>query len=178
MELELRLADEKTFYIIENFIPLFRHYIGEVYEELPNQHGIFSYDESRTLQEMTTKRRRLLENPDQEFPYIIYYKEKPVGYLLVSKTNQPIDGQASYFVNALFTVAPVRRKGIASGAVKILFDRYKGDWEVHTSASERNLSTQIFWNKTLERYTGNNYSSHKDIVEDGSCKIIFRFVSN
>lgn len=178
MEIELKLATQDTFYIIENFIPLFRHYIGEAYNELPNKHGVFSYDDSRTLQEMSSQRRKMLDQPKELFPYIIFYKEIPVGYLLVAKVIQPALAKSDYFLNALFLVASARRKGIASHAVKIIFDTFKGNWEVHTSASEQNLPTQLFWNKTLEKYTGNHYFSHRDIVEDGSCKIIFRSASN
>ncbi len=44
MDINIKLADESDFFTIKNFIPLFRHYIGEVYDELPNKYGIFTYD--------------------------------------------------------------------------------------------------------------------------------------
>lgn len=178
MNVDIKLSDKDDFFIIKNFIPLFRHYIGEVYNELPNKYGVFSYDESKTLQEMSDKRERWIEHPDELFPYIIYAFDRAVGYMLVAKVKEDAFEKSDYYLNALFVVNPARRKGIAGNAVKKVFDSFKGKWEVHTNASYRNIDTQNFWNKTIQEYTDNNFISYKDKVPDGDEVVIYRFDSN
>lgn len=72
MNVTIKLADKDNFFIIKNFIPLFRQYVAEVYNELPNKYGVFSYDDCRTLQELCDKRESWTEKPDELFPFIIY----------------------------------------------------------------------------------------------------------
>lgn len=177
MDIYVKLANESDFFIIKNFIPLFRHYIGEVYDELPNEYGVFAYDDSKTLQEMCDKRESWVKNPERKFPFIIYAFNRPVGYMFVSKVSSDVFEENSYFVDALFLVKPVRKKGIGSLVVKQVFDKFKGRWELHTSASERNLETKLFWRKVLNEYKCENYKEVTAKTEDGSEKIIFTFDS-
>lgn len=177
MDIYVKLASESDFFIIKNFIPLFRHYIGEVYDELPNEYGVFAYDDSKTLQEMCDKRESWIKNPGRKLPYIIYAFNRPVGYMFVSKVSSDVSEGNSYFVDALFLVKPVRGKGIGSLVAKQIFDKFKGRWELHTSASERNLETQLFWRKVINGYKCGKHEEFIAKTEDGSEKIIFRFDS-
>ena len=177
MDIYVKIANESDFFIIKNFIPLFRHYIGEVYDELPNEYGVFAYDDSKTLQEMCDKRESWIKNPETKFPIIIYAFNRPVGYMFVSKVYSDVFEGNSYFLEALFLVKSVRRKGIGSLVVKQVFDKFKGKWELNTSASERNLETQSFWRKVLNEYRCGKYKEFAAKTEDGSEKIIFRFDS-
>lgn len=178
MDVKVKLADRNNFFIIKNFIPLFRHYIGEVYNELPNKYGVFSYDDCKTLQELCDKREVWIEKPEELFPFIIFAYERPVGYILVYKVQQPVFEKVDYFVNALFVVSPVRRKGIASIAIKKVFNIFIGEWELHTSSSDRNTPTQGFWKKTLSQYTNGEFIYYIEKTVDGSDKMIFKFSSN
>ena len=178
MNVRVKLADRDDFFIIKNFIPLFRHYIGEVYNELPNKYGVFSYDDCKTLQELCDKRESWLEKPKELFPFIIFAYEKPVGYIFVSKVQQSVFEKVGYFINALFVVNPVRRKGIASIAIKKVFDIFNGEWELHTSSSDINTPTQGFWKNTLNQYTNGEFIYYIDKTLDGSDKIIFKFSNN
>lgn len=178
MNIRVKLANKDDFFIIENFIPLFRHYIGEVYNELPNKYGVFSHDDSRTLQELCDKRETWIKKPEELFPFIIFADDRPVGYLLVSKVKQPAFEKSDYFINALFVVSPARRQGVASAAVEKVFDSFGQKWELHTSSSDRNISTQRFWKKTIDQYTKGNFVEYVNKSPDGSEKIIFRFDSN
>jgi predicted acetyltransferase len=177
MNAYIKLSNADDFFIIKNFIPLFRYYIGEVYNELPNEYGVFAYDDSKTLQEMCAKRESWSMNPETKFPFIIYAFDRPVGYMFVSKISSEVSGKDNYFVDALFLIKSVRRKGIGSLIVKQVFDKFKGKWELHTSASDRNIETQSFWRKVLNEYTCGNYNESISIMEDNSEKIIFRFCS-
>lgn len=178
MNVKILLANKENFFIIKNFIPLYREYIGKVYNELPNKYGIFSYDDSKTLEELCDKRERWLQKPDELFPYIIYAYDRPVGYMLVSKVKQPAFEKSDYYLNVLFIVSSVRRRGIASTALKEVFDFFGGIWEVHTSSSDINISTQKFWKNTIEKYTNGKYCSLIAKTTDNSEKLIFRFKSN
>lgn len=173
----LKLADKDDFFIIKNFIPLFRHYIASVYDELPNEYGVFSYDESKTLQEMCDQREKWVKDPKNLFPFIIYAFDRPVGYLLISIVQPDSEQECDYFFNALFIVKSVRRKGIASMAVKEIFDRFKGTWELHTSLKESNVPTRHFWRKVISEYTQGNFEEITGITSDDVEKIIFKFTS-
>ena len=177
MSVIVKLADKNDFFIIKNFIPLFRQYIAEVYDELPNKYGVFSYDECKTLQELCDKRETWIKNPNELFPFIIYAFDRPVGYVLVSKVQPNSFEKSDYFINALFVVQPVRRKGVASSAIKSIFNMFHGGWELHTSTSEKNIPTQKFWRKVLNEYTNDNYIEFVSETDDGDEKIIFRFNS-
>ncbi|HCW54358.1 MAG TPA: hypothetical protein DG753_11615 [Clostridium sp.] len=126
---------------------------------------------------MCDKRDRWIQHPDELFPYIIYAFDRPVGYMLVAKVKKDAFEKADYYLNALFVISSVRRKGIASKVVKQIFDSYEGKWEVHTNASYRNISTQKFWNKTIQEYTDNNFIHYQDKMPDGDEVIIYRFNS-
>ncbi|MGL4773561.1 MAG: GNAT family N-acetyltransferase [Clostridium sp.] len=178
VNVSIKLADKNDFFIIKNYIPLFRHYVAEVYNELPNKYGVFSYDDSRTLQELCDKRDKWTENPNELFPFIIYAFDRPVGYALVSKVPPNSFEKSDYFINALFVVQPVRRQGVASIAMKKIFDKFIGRWELHTNPTERNIQTQRFWRKVLMDYTRSNYIEFISKTPDGDEKIIFRFSNN
>lgn len=178
MNVTVKLADKDDFFIIKNFIPLFRHYIAEVYDELPNKYGVFSYDECKTLQELCDKRESWLEKPNELFPFIIYAFDRPVGYTLISKVPPGGFEKSDYFINALFLVQSVRRKGIATIAVKQIINLFDGKWELHTNPTERNIPTQMFWKRFITEYTSGNYEELIDKTSDGDEKVIFRFYSN
>ncbi|WP_315119510.1 GNAT family N-acetyltransferase [uncultured Clostridium sp.] len=177
MNVRVKISDRNDFFIIKNFIPLFRHYIAEVYNELPNKYGVFSYDSDRTLQELCNRRESWLEKPDELFPFIIFAFDRPVGYVLVSKVPLNAFEKSDYFINALFIVQPARRKGIASISVKKIIDMLNGSWELHTNSTNRNMSTQLFWRSFISEYTNGKFEEFIGNTPDGDEKIIFRFNS-
>lgn len=177
MEVRIKIADKNDFFIIKNFIPLFRHYIAEVYNELPNRYGVFSYDDDMTLQDLCNKRESWLEKPDELFPFIIFAFDRPVGYALVKKVLSNAFEKSDYFINALFVVQPVRRNGIASIALKEIMGMFDGRWELHTNPTNRNIPTQLFWRKFIDEYTDGKFEELIDKTPDGDEKIIFRFNS-
>lgn len=177
MNVTIKLADKSDFFIIKNFIPLFRHYVAEVYNELPNKYGVFSYDDCKTLQELCDKRESWLKDPNTLFPFIIFAFDRPVGYALISKVPPNSFEKSDYFVNALFIVQPARRKGIASTAIKNIFNMFYGKWELHTNPTDRNIPTQTFWRKLITDYSNGEFEEFIDKTPDRDEKIIFRFVS-
>jgi predicted acetyltransferase len=171
---KIKLANEDDFFIIKNFIPLFRHYLAEVYEELPNKYGIFAYDnETKTLKELCDKRESWLKKPEELFPFIIFAYGIPVGYTFISKNSN--GNTSNYFVNALFIVNSVRKKGIATKAMKMILDSFHGDWELHTSSSNKNINTQMFWRNFIKKVTNNVF--YESLIETNDCskKILFKF---
>jgi predicted acetyltransferase len=177
MDVRIKIADRNDFFIIKNFIPLFRHYISEVYNELPNKYGVFSYDDDKTLQELCNKRESWLEKPDELFPFIIFAFDRPVGYALVKKVLPNAFEKSDYFINALFVVQPVRRKRIASIALKKIIEMFNGRWEIHTNSTNRNITTQLFWRRFIADYTNGKFEEIIGKTPDEDEKIIFRFDS-
>ncbi|MEN8904602.1 MAG: GNAT family N-acetyltransferase [Clostridiales bacterium] len=170
----IELANESNFFIIKNFIPLFRHYLAEVYEELPNQYGIFAYDnETKTLHELCDKRESWLKKPEELFPFIIFAFDRPVGYMLISKSLY--ENKVTYFVNALFIVKPVRKNGIGTEVMQKILTLYSGSWELHTSSSGININTQIFWRNFINKITNGVFRESIIKTADGTSKLCFKF---
>lgn len=177
MDILIKKADISNFYIIKNFIPLFRHYIAEVYDELPNIHGVFSYDDCRSLQELCDKREKWLDKPNELFPYIIYYGKIPVGYILISKVLQNSYINSDYFIEALFIVQSARRKHIATTVLKQVTILHQGRWQVNTNCSDKNIPTQMFWRKFVSEFSNGKFEEFIGDTDDGH-KLIFRFCNS
>lgn len=174
MNIDIKLADRNDFFIVKNFIPFFRDYLGYVYEELPNKYGVFDNEDCMTLQQSCNKRDKLIERSNEFFPYIIFIDDKAGGYIIVAKGESIGVPDCDYFVNALFLVRTYRRKGISSYVMRNIFDLYHGKWELYTSKSNRNVDTQEFWRNMLDKYTKGNFQEEL-CLKNGYEKLRFTF---
>jgi predicted acetyltransferase len=86
----------------------------------------------------------------------ILYGEEPVGFAMIrrrpareSRTSPPA---APEFSMAEFFIArPWRRRGIGAEAVRLLFDRFAGQWLI--SEHVRNTTAVKFWRRVVTGYT-------------------------
>ena len=98
----------------------------------------------------------------------ILYNEEPVGFAMVRRRSspQPADpatGATTEFSMAEFFIArPWRRRGIGAHAVRLLFDRFDGQWLI--SEHVRNATAVNFWRRVVSTYTGGKY---RERIVDG-----------
>lgn len=174
MKVETILATKETENIIKNLYPLYLHDLAEIYEELPNEYGIFEEEPIKTLMEQYDVQNVWFEKPGNLYPFIIIVDGKPAGFDLIS-TKDFAPKSTDYYLYEFFLLRPYRGKGIAEEAAKQVFDRFKGKWELYTS-HKNNERGKGFWRKTLSNYTGGNYeeTSGETFLKDG-IKTIFKF---
>lgn len=78
--------------------------------------------------------------------------EQPVGFALV-RIRQPLDGASvpSHLMAEFFIARAWRRRGIGQAAVRLIFDRFGGQW--HIMEDLRNAGAVAFWREVLRDYT-------------------------
>jgi predicted acetyltransferase len=79
----------------------------------------------------------------------------PVGFALVA--TGPVAGRlpADYRMSEFFISRAKRRRGIGLSAVRLIFDRFNGSWEV--TEYQRNPAAVQFWRRVIGLYTGGRY---------------------
>jgi predicted acetyltransferase len=86
----------------------------------------------------------------------VLFNESPVGFAMVRRRSTPPSGAGSEFSMAEFFIArPWRRRGIGAEAVRLLFDRFAGQWLI--SEHVRNTTAVKFWRRVVAAYTQGKY---------------------
>lgn len=88
-------------------------------------------------------------DPKRKAFFLFDEKQVLVGFAMIhpySNLNEKPD-----YVLADFTVFPVyRRKHLAEKAAEMIFERFKGCWEI--KFNEKNIAAKTLWNKATEQY--------------------------
>ncbi|WP_427109507.1 GNAT family N-acetyltransferase [Lysinibacillus xylanilyticus] len=177
MKIEIQLTDKNNGYVIKNLYPLYLYDLSGHYGNLPNVHGIYEdSDDFRTLIDQYEVQNIWWEKPDILFPYSILVDGIPAGFILIASPphcNKGID----YFLNEFFLVQSLRGRGIAEHAANMIFEQFKGNWELFTNPLEKNIVGQKFWRKTISNYTSGDYSEEYGETFNGY-QLIFRFINS
>lgn len=174
MKIEVVLTNKENSYIINNIYPLYLHDLSEHYGNVPNKHGV--YEESndyKTISQQNEVFDIWWEKPNCLYPFLILVDEIPAGFMLVA-TPPHVPKGAEYFVNEFFLLRPFRGKEIGTEAAVKIFDMFRGNWELHTNPTEKNIKAQKFWRKTVSNYTKETYEEFYGQVFD-EYKLIFKF---
>lgn len=82
--------------------------------------------------------------------------DAPVGFAVIAPGAGPRGTQTADFRMAEFFVSrPARRLGVGAAAVKLIFDRFPGRWEI--LENQHNQAAVGFWRKVVAGYTRGNY---------------------
>ena len=178
MNINVKLTDQDEAYIIKNMYPLYLHdlsgHYGLIPGHIPNLHGIFEEsNEYRTLTDQYDVQKIWWEKTNCLYPFLIRVDDIPAGFALIATPPHCAKG-TDYFVNDFFLMQPFRGKGVAEYSAIQVFDKFKGNWELHTNPSERKTIGQKFWRKTVSNYTSGNYNEESEMTFDGY-KLVFRF---
>lgn len=97
----------------------------------------------------------------------ILYNEEPVGFAMVLRrptgagsmgpSGGPAEaaGLAVFSMGEFFIARPWRRRGIGAQAVRLLFDRFDGQWLI--TEHLRNTVAVKFWRRVVAAYTRGQY---------------------
>jgi len=82
--------------------------------------------------------------------------EQPVGFALV-RVRYPLvsGGTVSHVMAEFFIVRRWRRRRVGQAAVRLIFDRFAGQW--HIMEDLRNTGAVTFWRQVVSDYTHGTY---------------------
>jgi len=163
-------------YIINNIYPLYLHDLSEVWERKTNRYGVFENDDTRTLIEQNRVFDIWWEHPNILFPYLITVDDIPAGLAFVATSPFiPCPHYIDYYMNEFFLLRNYRGKGVGEEAVRQIFGKMPGQWELQTNPTERNEHAKRFWRRTLNTCTNGKYSEEFGHHPEDGEKLVFRF---
>jgi predicted acetyltransferase len=93
----------------------------------------------------------------------VLYGDAPVGFAMVRRRAQSAGQSASdpaeFFMAEFFIARSWRRRGIGAQAVRLLFDRFAGQWLI--IEHERNEGAVTFWRGVVAAYTRGKYREQR-----------------
>ncbi|HWI63246.1 MAG TPA: GNAT family N-acetyltransferase [Symbiobacteriaceae bacterium] len=165
MQIALVPSTPENAQIIRNLYPLYMHDLSAFLGEMPNVHGIFEADDSRTWEEWLTRHQGIWwEKPGVLFPQIIMADGRPAGFVLVASPPYVPKG-IDYMISEFFLLHPFRGKGVGEAALARVLEQFRGAWECHVLSANR--PALRFWRRALLPY---------GVTESESAEaVIFRF---
>ena len=92
---------------------------------------------------------------DDRHPFLIRADEKLAGFAIVDGHSH-LTGEAGIWdVADFFVLRRYQKRGVGEHAARLLFDRFRGRWEVRVMAA--NLAAQAFWRRVIHRYTDGRF---------------------
>lgn len=131
------LLEEKD--ILLNLYTLYGHDISEFTKQSEvNERGLFELEDADEF-----------INDESLKAYLIWIKDKPVGFLLMGKGENALDG-CDFIIYDFFILRKYRKTGIASKVMKGVFTENFGKYCV--SDLENNTSSVEFWRGVIKQY--------------------------
>ena len=152
--------------------PAYMHDVSQFSDDLPNPHGLFEYEDVEAYP--TPMQTIWWEKPGVLFPYVIQVDGRPAGFCLVASPPHVSSG-VDFNVNDFFLLHPFRGKGVGQKAVRDVFNRKQGRWEL--CVLPRNEHATVFWRGAIQGYDqAGNYSETLEVTPYSPEKmVLFRF---
>lgn len=117
----------------------------------------FSQYDKRDLPKNARYGYKYLDNyftDNDRYAYFIHCDSKLAGFALI-RQNPKCERLVDWSVAEFFVIYNYRRQGVATEAVRQLFDIHKGYY--HINYHMKNIASELFWNKIANIYSDNNY---------------------
>jgi predicted acetyltransferase len=130
--IELRALTADVHPAIERLWQLYRHDLSEFRDSIPQEDGTFS----------PGRLPLFLEDDPDRVAYLFVLDGRPVGFALIW-------GLAAGPLNMVefFVARSARRRGVAHEAMRQIFERHPGAWEI--AFQEANAGAARFWRRLL-----------------------------
>src|SRR6266511_3432653 len=89
------------------------------------------------------------DGTDERHPFLIRGDGKLVGFAIVDGRSHLSGEQGIWDVADFFVLRRYRRCGVGDHVARLLFDRFRGRWEVRIMPA--NQGAQTFWRKVISR---------------------------
>lgn len=150
----VKISEEKE-NILKNLVSLYLHDLSEFADDLKiNEGGRFEYDGI----EYYFNRQGLK-------PFLIYCNNEIAGFILLN-TGSFVPEEAQYSIHELFILKSFRKKGIATMAIKKIFQIYKGKYKVEQL--QDNKLAIIFWNRFYKKQNI-DYEEKVEVIDNLNC---------
>jgi predicted acetyltransferase len=144
--------DQKT--TLRNLLELYKYDFSEFDPEDVNENGLYDY---MYLDHYWTEEGR--------HPFFVRVDGKLAGFALVRAIGSKEHNQTIYSMAEFFVMKKYRQLGVGQHAAIEVFNRFSGIWKV--AQIETNKPAQIFWRKTIGKYTNNNYQEVREDEWEG-----------
>ncbi len=128
-----------------------------------NQHGVINGLHSQTHDEAVGGEHAFWEWPNLQ-AYLIQLNGWPAGFACVASPPNATRG-VDYRLQELFVINKARRIGVASAAMRLLFDQLPGKWELAYDPKREPAAN--FWRKFLPDYTAGDFT--EEMIGMGDC---------
>ena len=134
-EIELEKKD-----ILNNLMQLYLHNISLNFPmDFDSNTGMYGYDDIE----------KYFEN-DNNKAFFILKENEIAGFMLIDLSDE------KNIVQEMFILNNYKRKGVGKIAVSILFDKFRGNWEIKSlPCSER---AEKFWISSVKEYTNDQFN--------------------
>ena len=96
-------------------------------------------------------------NEEGRYPFFIRADGKLAGLILIRSCSEYNDIPDPHNIAEFFVMKKYRGKGVGKTAAKMIFDMFRGGWEV--SYWKNNIPAKHFWENVISEYTAGNYKT-------------------
>ncbi|MTI71357.1 MAG: GNAT family N-acetyltransferase [Firmicutes bacterium] len=147
-DITIDIADLREKSVIKNLYNLYLHDLSQFTDDNDiDENGVFIWDSEELYWEKNSL-----------YPLIVKYKDKVIGFLLLSEPPYVKEG-CDYCIQEFFILRKYREKGLGREVINILFKKYKGRYSL--LVLENNKKALKFWRNT---YKQNNLKYEEDIM--------------
>jgi predicted acetyltransferase len=92
---------------------------------------------------------------DDRHPFLIRVDGKLAGFAIIDHLSHLTGNREIWDVGEFFVMRKYRKRGVGEHVARLLFDRFRGRWEIRQLA--KNVDAQTFWRKVINRYTSGQF---------------------
>lgn len=152
IRIETILPEQKSVFV--QLMNLYNYDFTE-YENVDiNEYGYFNYSNTDAI----------WNNSDEWHPFFIRVDGKLAGFVLVHNHCLYTSVPNAHNIDEFFVMKKYRRMGVGRYSVIIVFDLFKGKWEVLQMPN--NIRAQKFWRSVISEYTNGNYQECGSLDEE------------
>ena len=140
MDITLKKIELEKKHILDNLMQLYLHNISLSFPiDFDSNTGIYKYDDIE----------KYFEN-DNNKAFLILKEKEIAGFMLIDFTDE------KNVVQEIFVLNNYKRKSVGKIAVSMLFDKFKGNWEIKSLPCSENA--EKFWISSVKEYTNDKYN--------------------
>ena len=154
MNVQLEEVTADNLQILRNLAVLYRYDLMPAFYQYIaacdlNEFGTFD-EGKRTHDESSTSWDWVIGDPGKTCAFLIRADDQLAGFAAICMPPY-CHPSVSFCVQDFFVLNKFRRTGVGQQAAFMLFDRFKGIWELEFG--KRNLAAAAFWRRVIPQYT-------------------------
>lgn len=140
MEITLKEIELEKKDILNNLMQLYLHNISLNFPmDFDSNTGMYGYDDIE----------KYFEN-DNNKAFFILKENEIAGFMLIDLSDE------KNIIQEMFVLNNYKRKGVGKTAISILFDKFRGNWEIKSLPCSE--SAKKFWISSVKEYTNDQFN--------------------